>query len=217
MTINKVIGIGMSKTGTTTLGACLEILGFMPHKGHDPSLSTLYREKRDPEPLLRYAAPYRTLEDAPWYHLYRELDECYPGSKFILTVRKDSLTHARSSWEHGIRAGRRSGQCTDDYLREKTAAYEAHNRAVREYFKFRPHDLLVICWENGDGWDQLCPFLGVVRPATALPHRNTGAQQEPFPLLGKLAPDSDLVKLLRRTRHTLAALPALRRLRDSAR
>ena len=30
---------------------------------------------------------------------------------------------------------------------------------VREYFKVRPHDLLIIDVAAGEGWEKLCPFL----------------------------------------------------------
>ena len=49
------------------------------------------------EPLLRgdlaaaieEAGKFDALQDVPWAALYRELDAAYPGSKFILTVRKE--------------------------------------------------------------------------------------------------------------------------------
>ena len=106
---NKVFGIGMSKTGTTTLAECFQILGLTPHKGFDPKLKRLYQKGRGLEPMLREAENYRTFEDSPWYLAYRDLDQAFPGSLFVLTVRENSLTHAKSAWAHTVRAGARSG------------------------------------------------------------------------------------------------------------
>jgi hypothetical protein len=46
------------------------------------------------------------------------------------------------------------------------------------YFAKRPGDLLVINIPAGDGWEKLCPFLGVPVPDL------------PFPFKNRLAPDS---------------------------
>ena len=119
---NKVFGIGISKTGTTTLAECFEILGLTPHKSIDRRLKRLYRKGKGLEPLLRTAERYLTFENTPWYLAYRELDRAFPGSLFILTVRKDSLTYARSAWAHTVRAGVRSGEPTQRYLSKKSGA-----------------------------------------------------------------------------------------------
>ena len=176
--INRVVGIGMAKTGTTTLGSCLEILGFGPHKGYDPVLREARKKPGGIERILKAADGYRCFEDSPWYHVYREMDQRFPGSKFILTLRKDSMTHAKSSWNHGVRGGTRRGTYTEEYLSEKIRLYDKHTADVHEYFKDRPEDLLVICWEKGDGWEKLCPFLGVPVPNIPIPHANKGRYSE---------------------------------------
>lgn len=178
----KIFGVGMSKTGTTTLARCFEILGLGPHKSYDYQLKHKLLEEKNLDYVLAQADNYRTFEDSPWYHIYRELDQRYPGSKFILTVRKDSLTHAKSSWAHGVRRGLRSGGIDPKYLEEKVRIYEEHNNGVLEYFKDRPNDLLVLCWENGDGWEKLCSFLEVPVPKDQpIPHSNQGRYRSPLP------------------------------------
>ena len=170
----KVFGVGMSKTGTTTLGTCLEMLGFQPHIGFEPQLKRWMEDGGDVERLLLAATHYQAFEDSPWYHIYRELDQRFPGSKFVLTVRKDTATHAKSSWAHGVRRGQRTGAPTKEYLEEKSRIYEQHNQAVKDYFRDRPQDLLVLCWEKGDGWKELCTFLGVPVLDAPIPHANQG-------------------------------------------
>jgi hypothetical protein len=55
---------------------------------------------------------------------------------------------------------------------ELIARFNRHTEEVREYFKMRPADLLVLDWESGNGWAELCGFLGKPIPAEALPHLN---------------------------------------------
>jgi len=80
----KIFGIGLSKTGTSSLAQALAILGFRTkdYPGvaqYIPGdLSTL-----DPAMLDGHDA----LTDTPIPSLYPALDARYPGAKFILTVR----------------------------------------------------------------------------------------------------------------------------------
>ncbi len=206
----KVFGIGMSKTGTTTLASCLEILGFVPHVGFEPQLKSWIKAGRDVEYVLSYAEPYRSFEDSPWYLIYKELDQRFPGSKFILTVRKDSMTHAKSSWSHGVRRGLRTGEPTQEYLLEKIKSYENHNSRVLEYFRERRQDFLVICWEKGDGWEELCEFLDVPIPNRPIPHRNQGRYK---PRLPSFIADSTPYNAIVRAVHQFTLSPLARRVR----
>jgi hypothetical protein len=59
------------------------------------------------------------------------------------------------------------------YERERfRRAYETHERSVREYFRERPADLLVLDICAGEGWERLCPFLGCEIPDTPFPRAN---------------------------------------------
>jgi hypothetical protein len=42
---------------------------------------------------------------------------------------------------------------------------------VREHFADRPGDLLVLDITAGEGWDRLCPFLGLPEPGVPFPRR----------------------------------------------
>jgi hypothetical protein len=62
--------------------------------------------------------------------------------------------------------------------------YNAHNRAVLEYFRDRPEALLVMNFERGAGWDELCGFLGKPRPQQPFPHANQASRRDrPWPRL----------------------------------
>lgn len=211
----KIFGIGMSKTGTTTLGYCFEILGFTPRASFEPKLKKRLSQSNGVEDALRFAERYRSFEDSPWYLLYKELDHRFPGSKFLLTVRKDPLTYAKSSWEHGKRRGTRVGQSYDVYIAEKVREYERHNKSVIEYFGDRPNDLLVLCWEKGDGWERLCEFLGVpVPPGIQIPHANMGGQPA---RLVRLFSESRLYNAFVRVAFGVSRLSAVHRLRGVVR
>jgi hypothetical protein len=57
-------------------------------------------------------------------------------------------------------------------IERKCKIYNEHNNAVKEYFVGRPDDLLVVCWEEGHGWSEICGFLGLPVPELPFPHKN---------------------------------------------
>jgi hypothetical protein len=52
------------------------------------------------------------------------------------------------------------------------AAYARHHADVRRYFRGRPDDLLEMNILEGDGWEKLCPFLGIPVSSEPFPHLN---------------------------------------------
>jgi hypothetical protein len=57
---------------------------------------------------------------------------------------------------------------------------ESHETNVRSYFAGRPDKLLVFDVSQGDGWQQLCAFLGRPVPDESFPHLNR-ALVAPYP------------------------------------
>lgn len=179
----KIVGIGLPKTGTTSLGYCFRRLGFK-HRTYDMDLA-LQAKRNQLDNVIEEARKYEAFEDWPWFMVYRELDREFPNSKFILTLRKDTATYVTSLRGHHEREGIR----TEDFVKpywwdevfevepsawdyQKSAdRYERHNRQVLEYFADRINkDLLVVCWEDGDGWMKLCNFLNARMPNEQFPH-----------------------------------------------
>src|SRR6185503_19618665 len=81
-----IFGIGLSKTGTTSLYAALHELGYRSATyGHmaELGLSDWFRGDFTTD----YLAGYDAVTDLPIGVFYAQLDMRYPGSKFILTVR----------------------------------------------------------------------------------------------------------------------------------
>lgn len=176
----KVFGIGCPKTGTKTLGEALSLMGF---KGVSWDLH-LFRDVLAGriQGAMECARYFDAFDDLPWCLLYRELDAAFPGSKFILTVRKDSETWLKSFQDHAVLAhgallsddGSRAeyGVLRDPLFPEGVRGYEAHNAAVQAYFRDRPGTLLTLCWEEGHGWKELAGFLGLPIPDAPFPHAN---------------------------------------------
>lgn len=174
---SKVICIGWHKTGTSTIGMALIRLGYSVVGARLDTTDALF--KGDMESVYNIASKFDALQDVPWAALYRELDQQFPGSKFILTTRQDEnwLNSAKKHfgnsdiplhkwlYSEGVLEG------NEEMYIER---YRRHNREVKEYFKHRSYDLLIMNFEEGDGWEKLCPFLGHDIPASPFPHANKG-------------------------------------------
>lgn len=183
----KIFGIGWAKTGTTTLGVCLKRLGFR-HQGQDLSL-VHDLQRSDFSRILDIAARHQVFEDWPWLLLFRELDAHFPGSRFILTTRDAErwLQSYRNMLRGQGPASREMNEtrsflyglpfpdATDSQLLDR---YHRHHREVRDYFHGRDTDLLVVDWEAGSGWAELCGFLGLDIPDKPFPHANRGRYPE---------------------------------------
>ncbi len=98
-TKGKVFVIGLSKTGTTSLGDALEHLNYTRYGWHDVWSRYLVHEailpKPNFDPLIAVAEEFEVLEDLPWClpEVYRSMSRLYPDSKFVLSLRRsDKVT-----------------------------------------------------------------------------------------------------------------------------
>jgi hypothetical protein len=201
---SKVFGIGFAKTGTTTLGKCLEILGFK-HIGKKLDLVYAYKNK-DFKRLFDVIDKHESFEDWPWSLIYKEVDQHYPFSKFILTVR--DIENVVRSYKNmvanevprkdikQIRKIIYGFESIEGHEREFIKRYENHTEDVKEYFRGREKDLLIVNWEKGDGWIQLCNFLNKEIPNVPFPHCNRGVYNKSIYLQFKKCAKK-LIKLLK--------------------
>lgn len=173
----KIIGVGFQKTGTSSLREALKILGYRVKDTSTRPLIPIL--KGDYGKILRLIRNYDALEDAPWFMIYKELDQRIPESKFILTLRDEQswyksvsrhIGHLRNPSHEWI-YGRGKG-LPMEHMENTIRIYTNHNREVLEYFKDRPNDLLVVDFKKGAGWEQLCNFLGKDIPPEPFPHAN---------------------------------------------
>jgi|SRR5215831_2564175 len=180
----RIFGIGMHKTSTTSLHAALEILGYeSAHWKSAHWAKAIWREMNEEHKSLTLEK-YYALTDLPLTILYKELDQAYPGSKFVLTIRDEQkwLRSVERHWNPAFNEFRKAwkrdafsqivhrelyGQCgfdRDIFL----ARYRRHTEEVLAHFYNRPDDLLVMNMEHA-GWPELCGFLGVPQPEVPYP------------------------------------------------
>lgn len=184
----RIFGIGMHKTATTSLHHAMKILGFnSAHWTNAHWAKAIWTE-------MQVWGKSSTLEkhyhlcDLPIPMLFRELDQAYPGSKFILTTLDDE-TWVKAAEVHWSSRNRFRAMWDSDPFTHKVhqelygqrtfdsevflARYRRHNEEVLEHFKDRPQDLLVMKMSEGAGWKELAEFIGKPVPTVAYPHANS--------------------------------------------
>jgi len=172
--VEKVFGIGLTRTGTNSLTIAMHILG--------------YRVKHAAAHIDE-VRNYDFLSDIIISGRYKFLDYVYPESKFILTIR-DTESWIESNRQHGTRHGRRSKRDVrriplrraenrflvfgityfDEQIYRKTQ--KIFHEEVYNYFRNDLNRLLTLDICKGEGWEKLCPFLGREIPVGLFPHRN---------------------------------------------
>ena len=168
--MGKVFGIGLPKTGQTSLASAMRILGY---KTWQYPYKTSQIEKSD------------CSLDLPVALNYEKLDKKYPNSKFILTTRdynswiKSIKNHYRrypASQKHPAQLYFRLKFWGTEHFNKKlmTQKYHKHTEDVLEYFKERESQLLIIDICNGEGWKKICPFLGKNILRRPFPRENVG-------------------------------------------
>lgn len=89
----RIFGIGLGRTGTSSLTEALELLGLPSvHYPADRATRALIAGHiRRPRPALHLPLldDVVAITDSPVCCVYQALDRAYPGSRFILTVRDD--------------------------------------------------------------------------------------------------------------------------------
>ena len=161
----KVFGIGLTRTGTTSLTEALNFLGYSAI--HCPMS---YEEIDSFDASTDTAVAAR----------FEFLDLLYPESKFILTTRDID------SWIESAASLHRSS--TDPVWQLETRfilwksfifdkdkfieGYHRHYLKVLEYFKNRQDDLLILDLKEDDKFNKLCKFLKKKTPDLHYPHLN---------------------------------------------
>ncbi|SEP99527.1 hypothetical protein SAMN05216548_102129 [Faunimonas pinastri] len=183
--MHKVFGIGLNKTGTSTLGECLMTLGYRHVSFRSDMLG--HWTRRHFTPILDETEKFDSFEDWPWPLLFKEFYWRYGDrARFVLTRRSSPEVWVESLKKHSLNThpDRPMRPVIYGYKyphgreREHVAFYERHNAEARAFFaREAPHLLLELCWEDGDRWDKLCAFLGHPVPDAPFPHikpRSTG-------------------------------------------
>lgn len=190
----RVFGIGLNKTGTTSFGEGLAVLGYTSlHFGGSDAHDAVQRAIDDGVPLLSYLDPrFDAFSDIGLLsRRFRMLDGQYPGSRFVLTTRPlpDWLDSRRRHVERNLKSQAR-GEYDGTFLavdEEKwIKEWEHHHERVRAYFAGRS-DFLELDLSARPTWGPLCTLLGLGEPNEPFPWANRGDERERRPAKRLLA------------------------------
>jgi hypothetical protein len=175
----KVFGVGLNKTGTTSLAAGLRRLGFR-HFFKPLALLKAWREG-DAQTVFEAVEAHDSFEDWPFPLMAGTLLERYGDqARFVLTERSSPQAWLESLKAHALTTppeharrlafGVEYPHTHEDRL---TQIYARHSDHVRELFRARGAEdrLLVLNWAEEGSWERLCAFLER-DPLGVTPHRN---------------------------------------------
>jgi len=175
MRFSKIFGIGLPRTGTTSLCEALNQLSIS---------SKHFPIKVFEEDDYSEVEAFTGLIDTPIPLLYKDLDRRYPNSGFILTTR--SIDSWLKSMEWLFTEGRyiwHRKPIYDQYLNTflgcssfdrsllKTK-FEEYHKDVFNYFNNRS-DLLILNLDEKYGYPEICSFLDVAVLMSDYPRGNT--------------------------------------------
>lgn len=190
-----IIGAGVGRTGTLSLKAALEQLGFGPcyhmvEVFKDPEAPGRWIDAAEGRPdWERIFQGFNSTVDWPGAAFWREMAEHYPEAKVILTVRDPESWFAstqatffspemrargegspfRAMFDKVIGASIQGRHHDREHL---IAFFNAHNAAVRAAI---PAERLLE-FDARQGWAPLCAFLGVPVPETPYPKSNSSEE-----------------------------------------
>lgn len=167
---SKIFGIGLSRTGTTSLNNFLRELGY--NVIHYPYEQDLWAFNNDGG------------TDITVTNNYKELDLRFPNSKFIHTTRNkeewlDSIVpylERKRSWNMGSWAVDNKTKLYGTPFPDRdqaSKAWDKHGYDVYKYFENRLNDYIKIDIVGGDSPKELLKFLGKPEDLmTEFPHDN---------------------------------------------
>ena len=176
----KVFVIGLSKTGTTSLGDALELLNYTRSGWADVWSRYLTYQALLPKPNLRpiisMSEKYDAFEDLPWClpQVYTEMSRRYPDAKFILSLRRNENVWLESMRKHAkakLWEGHKKvygGHQVDGNEKIFLETYLDHLRVIRAFFdteemKGRGMEMVIDQLKETDHkrWQKLVDFLEV--------------------------------------------------------
>ncbi|MHA1408732.1 MAG: sulfotransferase family protein [Candidatus Odinarchaeia archaeon] len=170
--INKIFCIGLPRTGTVSITNALKILGY--ESIHFVQYSDMFWRTLDIKDAF---------SDMTICCIFELLDCLYPNSKFIYTIRrmdewlkssKNKFSKPLGNWSiYGSLKLLFGKRYYDEELWKK--GYIKYDKRVRDYFKDREQDLLIIniCeGKDSEKWEKICTFLNKPIPDVEFPYLN---------------------------------------------
>ena len=187
--MEKIIEYGMAKTGTTSLGNALKILGYN-HASFNEKLHSYYNQNRSninlenfkSTPIYEYMCNKESFDDGPWHGIdFGILDQTFPNSKFIYLTRDDESW--LKSLEYHLSPKYNSHNIQNkDLLDEKWITDRDEN--IKDLLKQKHHREGLLAFHKNnrpnnflfmnikDGWKPLCDFLNKEIPNCDFPRLN---------------------------------------------
>lgn len=196
----KIIGSGFGRTGTLSLKAALEILGFGPCYHMQEVIKRPFHIKKwqqigrnQPVPWHTIFRRFQATVDYPASPFYRELLHTYPDAKVIHTVRDPERWYDSTAetifrsmdglpfwayqlpWPLGNFIDLQGkivwqGLFNGRFTDRAYAIQRFHDYTEAVKQHVPPEKLLI--FEVKEGWQPLCDFLGVPVPDVPFPHVN---------------------------------------------
>lgn len=207
----KIFCIGLNKTGTTSLKIAMQELGFPIGNQRKAEEFIFDWGNRDFRKLIRYCNTAQFFQDSPFSFPFTfiVLDQAFPNSKFILTIRDDPDQWYNSITKFHAKIWGKDGRIpTKEDLMEATYQekgrpwisnrmkfdtpeddpykkdvlikyYNNHNQNVIDYFKHKDEQLLILNVSDEDAYNKLCNFVGKEPMGKTFPWKNKTSEVKP--------------------------------------
>jgi hypothetical protein len=175
----KIICIGLSRTGTSSLHHIFSELGLKSAHFCDFLLSE--------PPQYQKCDRYDCLIDSPIPLFYKELDKLFDDSKFILTMREKEewlqsmkwmFSHGKViwNWSENIHAYHEQFYGCRSYNKSLLSMHwDNYHHDVFDYFSDRPNDLMTIKLEEGFNIASICDYVSL--PYRDIPDTKKNSRQ----------------------------------------
>ena len=182
---DKVFGLGLARTGTTSLHQAMGILGLRSAPDSIPLLESID---------LDFLAAHDAFFDNPIPFRYEALDTVCPNSRWIITQRpvEEWLTSMRWLFGPGLdRLDPAMRDIGDRVHREVYGSAEYDEGRLRALYGehygnlaswVQDRQAVWIHVDSGDlTWEPLCELLSLPRPAVDFPHSNRRGRRRRWP------------------------------------
>jgi hypothetical protein len=175
-----VFNIGLSRAGSTSLTAALNLLNiptlhYFSSNNKTRLKKVIKKNKKSNKQLFAgIDDDYQGFSDFSGERYYQTLYTQYPNSKFIFTTRPFS------DWlnSHIILEKRtkpelyKTNELTKLMYTFAINKYFKKGKEIRDFFKDKPNQFLELKICEGEGWEKLCPFLVVDILDCPFPYEN---------------------------------------------
>ena len=196
----KIFCIGFNKTGTTSIHRALIREGVLVGDQRVAERLTDDYLNGIVDPLLKFCNTAQAFQDSPFSltNTYRHLFNNYPDAKFILTIRDDPdtwydsqlnfaakrlghtprledlkrSTYSSLGWSYRVHEYLYGAHTEFEDRKTKTDVYEKHIREVKDFFRERKGNLLVLNLKEEDAFARFCSFVGIRSRHDAFPWAN---------------------------------------------